>query len=182
MNHRLLTMLFITLCLTFAGMSLVSGQEKEAEGAGQEDAEGDTGEEKDQEGKDDEKAEDEPEVMSDDAFHDFMEDTINHNWKRLKIDHRKKMADRAATAAENMKKAAPKILQYDGEVLRGNKKGEKARDQKDFQRWVKQFESDLEDYATQVRKGNWDKGDELKDKLNDVCADCHDAYEPPPGE
>ena len=97
-------------------------------------------------------------------FDELMEE-IKTSWNKLKINARKKMGDNAAECADEIAKASEKILRYDGEVLKGDEKGKKARDQKDFKEWVEALKEAAENYSKYAKKGKWDKADEAKDKI-----------------
>jgi len=171
MNYRVIAGLCLALCVIFAGVGIVQGQEK-----GKDDAA--TVEKKDEK-KDDAKedAKDEEKVLTKKEFDELM-DTVNTAWNKLKINARKKMGDKAAAAADEITEAAKQMLRYDGEVLNGDEKGKKARDQKDYKDWVKALEEAATDYAKFARKSDWDKADAAKDKINETCGNCHDVYEP----
>jgi hypothetical protein len=171
MSYRLFAGVFLALGLLCGGVSLVVGQ-----------AVGEKKEEKKEEKKDDsgdkkdEAKEEKP--LTNKEYLDLMESEVKDSWNKLKINHRNKRGEQAATAADNLAKAFPKLMRYDGEVLKGDNKGKKAREQKDFKGWADDLKTNAEEYAKHVRKGDWDKAEKSKDKINETCGACHDVYEP----
>lgn len=168
MSYRFVAAVLLVLSIVFAGAGLVQSQDDKPK------------EEKKEEGKkegekDVEKAEEKP--LTSKEFHDLMED-MKKAWNRLKIHARNKMGDKAAEAADELTALAAKAKRYDGEVLTGDNKGKKARDQKDFQDWCKAMEDAAKEYAAQAKKSKWDKADVQKDKINETCGACHDVYQP----
>jgi hypothetical protein len=163
---------FLVFGLLCGGMSLAIGQEA---GEGKPDKER-VKEEKKEEPAAEEKAEEKP--LTDKEYGDLMDKQVKGAWNKLKINGRKKMGDQAAAAADELAKVAVQILRYDGQVLNGENKGRKARDQKDFKQWVADLKKYAEEYATHARKGDWDKADKSKDQINETCGACHDEYEP----
>jgi hypothetical protein len=134
---------------------------------------------KEEEKKDDKKDEvkEEEKALTSKEMHDLMEE-IETAWNRLKIHARNKMGEKAALAADDIAAKAPTMLRYDGKVLKGDKKGEKARDQKDYKDWAAALEKAAKEYAKLARKGDWDKADKEKEKISTSCSDCHDPYQP----
>lgn len=172
MSYRLVAALLLGLSLVFAGASLVEGQSsKDKEPAKEEGKDV----KKDDKKEGEQKAEEKP--LSAKEYNELMED-IKKAWNRLKIHARNKMGDKAAEAADELAELAVKARRYDGEVLTGDNKGKKARDQKDFQDWLKVMEDAAKEYSAQAKKGKWDKADVQKDKINETCGDCHDVYQP----
>lgn len=169
MSYRVLAALCLALSIAFAGIGMVQGQDK-----GKEDS---SKVEKKEDGEKKDEKKDEEKPLTKEEFDKVM-DEINTSWNKLKINARKKMGDKAAEAADDMAKASEKILRYDGEVLKGDEKGKKARDQKDFKEWVEALKEAAEDYSKYAKKGDWDKADTAKDKINETCGNCHDIYEP----
>ncbi|MBZ0136625.1 MAG: cytochrome c [Planctomycetes bacterium] len=168
MSYRMIAALCLMLAFTFAGIGLIQGQDQNKDA--KKEAKGD-----EKPDKKDEKAEDKP--LTKKEFDVLMEE-IEDAWNKLKFDNRKKMGDKAAESADTIAEAAVKIMRYDGEVLKGDDKGKKARDQKDFKEWVEALEKAAKDYSKYAKKGDWDKASEAKDKINESCGNCHDAYEP----
>jgi cytochrome c556 len=164
MNHRLIAACLLALCVIFAGAGLISAQSKNE--AKKEDVK-----------KDEKPAKEEPEPLEKAEFDALMEE-VKTSWNKLKINARKKMGDKAAECADELAAAAPKILLYDGLVLTGDKKGEKARDQKDYKDWVAELEKQAKEYSKHAKKSDWDKAKAAQDKINEVCGACHDVYEP----
>ncbi len=167
MSYRLIAGLFLALGLLCGGVSFVAGQAAEKKE--------DKKEEKKDEAKDEAKEE---KPLTSKEYMDLMESEVKDSWNKLKIHHRNKRGEQAATAADTLAKAFPKLMRYDGEVLKGDNKGKKAREQKDFKGWAEDLKTNAEEYAKHVRKGDWDKAEKSKDKINETCGACHDAYEP----
>lgn len=172
MSYRLFAILCLALSVAFAGFSAVQGQDKVQKKDEKKD-------EKTEDKKDEAKEDEKP--LTKEEFDALMEE-IKTSWNKLKINARKKMGDKAAENADEISKVSDKILRYDGEVLKGDQKGKKARDQKDFQDWVAALKKAAEDYAKHARKSDWDKAEAAKDRINETCGDCHDLYEPVDGE
>jgi len=161
MRYGALCWVFLTLCLMFAaaGLTQVHADDK--------------GEK--QEEKQPEKDENAP--LTKKEFDETMED-IQRAWNRLKIQHRNRRAEQAAEQADIIAKSIEKVLRYDGDVLRGANKGQKARDQRDYQRWANDMKQGAEDFARHARRGDWDRAATAREKINESCGNCHDAYEP----
>lgn len=168
MSYRFIAACLLGLCVIFAGAGFISAQSKNAK---KDDVK------KEAEKKDDEKKEEEPKPLDKAEFDALMEE-VKTSWNKLKINARKKMGDNAATCADELAAAAPKILLYDGLVLTGDKKGEKARDQKDYKDWVAELEKQAKEYSKHAKKSDWDKAKVAQDKINEVCGACHEVYEP----
>ncbi|MCZ7606322.1 MAG: cytochrome c [Planctomycetota bacterium] len=178
MSYRIATAVLLALTIVFAGAGLVQGQSDKPTAEKKEVKKEETKKDeakKDEANKEAEKAEDPP--LTSKEFHDLMED-MKKAWNRLKIHARNKMGDKAAEAADELAALAAKARRYDGEVLTGENKGKKARDQKDFQDWCKAMEDAAREYAAQAKKSKWDKADAQKDKINETCGACHDVYQP----
>lgn len=125
--------------------------------------------------KKDEKKEDPPLTKAE--FDTLMEE-MKTAWNKLKLNAKKKMGDKAAENADEIVKTAEKLHRYDGEVLKGDNKGKKAREQKDWQDWAAALKKHAEEFAKHARKSEWDKADKSRDAINTTCGDCHDVYEP----
>jgi hypothetical protein len=172
MSYRWIAGAFLALGLLCGGVSLVVGQ-----------AAGEKKEDKQEDKKDDSAGDkkDEPKEekpLTNKEYLDMMESEVKDAWNKLKIHHRNKRGEQAAGAADNLVKTAPKLMRYDGDVLKGDNKGKKAREQKDFKGWVDDLKTNAEEYARHVRKGDWDKAEKSKDKINETCGACHEVYEP----
>ena len=184
MSYRVLCACSLALCLIFAGAGLIQAQtakSKDGDKASGKEADKDSekkDEKKDEkDGEKDAEKKDEEKPLSHHDFEEVMED-IKTAWNKLKINARKKMGDKAAESADEIAKLAPKVLRYDGEVLEGDDKGKKARDQKDYKKFVEALKEAAEDYSKYAKKGDWEKADKAKDAINQSCGDCHDKYEP----
>lgn len=172
MSYRIAAALCLMLSIAFAGIGLIQGQDKKdtpKDDRSEEPAKngGEKADEKD--------AAEKP--LSEKEFDALMEE-IKGAWNKLKFDNRKKMGDKAAESGDTIAEAAAKIMRYDGEVLKGDNKGKKARDQKNFKEWVEALETAAKDYSKYAKKGDWDKAGEAKDRINESCGNCHDVYEP----
>lgn len=171
MIARKLAAVSLVLALLFSAAGLMTGQQskgeekedKKQEGEGKEDSAKDS------------PADDAP--LKNDDFTVFMDGEIKAAWNRLSINHRRKMADRAAEAADELIKLSAKVLRYDGEVLKGDNKGKKAREQADFKGWVADMKKHAETYAKHARGGDWDKATTARTDIDKACKACHDAYE-----
>jgi cysteinyl-tRNA synthetase len=179
MRNRLVAVFALVMCVIFAGLGFVNAQDKprddKAAGKAESKKEQPKEEPKKEEPKEEPKDEEKP--LTKKEFDDLMEE-IKTSWNKLKINARKKMGDKAAENADEIAAVAKKILRYDGPVLEGDNKGKKAREQDDYQKWVEDLEKAAKDYAKHARKSKWDKADEARDKINETCGACHDAYEP----
>jgi hypothetical protein len=175
MSYRVATAVLLVLSIAFAGAGLVQGQAETPKEEKKEEAKKDEAK-KDEAGKEGEKAAEETPLTAKE-FDTLMED-MKKAWNRLKIHARNKMGDKAAEAADELAALATKARRYDGEVLTGENKGKKARDQKDFQDYLKVMEDAAKEFAAQAKKGKWDKADAQKDKINETCGGCHDVYQP----
>jgi hypothetical protein len=173
MHYRLAAVLFLMVGLGLAGASLIYSQDNPPKDEKQAEKQ----EEKKQEKKQ-EKVDDAEKPLTSKEYSALMEDEVKDAWNKLKINHRNKRGEQAAASADSLAGTSPKILRYDGEVLKGDNKGKKARDQKDFQGWAADLKKHAEEYARHARKGDWDKAEKSKDKINETCGHCHDAYEP----
>lgn len=169
MSYRIAAAVLLVLSLVLAGAGLIQGQDDKPKEEKKEETK------KEESKKEGEKAEEKP--LTSKEFHDLMED-MKKAWNRLKIHARNKMGDKAAEAADELAALAAKAKRYDGEVLTGENKGKKARDQKDYQDWCKAIEDAAKEYSAQAKKSKWDKADEQKDKINETCGACHDVYQP----
>jgi hypothetical protein len=169
MSYRIAAILMLATSLAFLGASLIQGQTVKKEEPKAETKEGE---------KEGEKEEEEVKPLTHKEMVENME-AVETQWNKLKIHARNKMGDKAGAAADEIAKLAPAILRYDGKVLDGDKKGELARDQKDFKDWVAALIKACEEYSKYAKKSDWDKADKEKDKINETCGDCHELYEPP---
>ena len=164
MSTRVVAAILLVLCLAFLGAGLINGQ---------------TAKPKTEEKNDEKEGEKEEELVP--LTHKEMVENmeaVETQWNKLKIHARNKMGDKAGAAADEIAKLAPELLRYDGKVLEGDKKDQKARDQKDFKDWVAALIKACEEYSKHAKKSDWDKAEKEKDKINEACSDCHGAYEP----
>jgi len=157
MSYRLLTALLFAFALVFALAGVSLGQSSKTP-------------------KKDETKEDEKPLTAEE-MHEMMEE-VEEAWNKLKIHARNKMGDKAASAADDIAKAGPKLLRYDGKVLTGDNKDKLAREQQDYKDWAAAMVKAAEEYAKYARKSDWDKAGKEKDKLNDTCGACHKVYQP----
>jgi hypothetical protein len=171
MSTRVAAAVLFALSLAFLGAGLIHGQTAKAK----EEPKAETKED----GKEGEKEEIKP--LSHKEMVETME-SVETQWNKLKIHARNKMGDKAAAAADEIAKLAPELLRYDGNVLEGDNKDKKARDQKDYKDWVAALIKACEEYSKHAKKSDWDKADKEKDKINETCGDCHELYEPPKKE
>lgn len=175
MKTRSLTALLLAAAMLFCAAGYIASQDTQGEEKDDKKQEG--------QGKEDSKEAEKKDPPDDNGpmkkadFGVFMDSEVKAAWNRLSINHRRKMGDRAAEAADELVKFADKILRYDGEVLKGDKKGEKARDQDDFKGWVSDMKKHAEAYAKHARKGDWDKATTARTDIDKSCKACHEVYE-----
>jgi soluble cytochrome b562 len=174
MSYRFLASLLAVLAVAFLAAGVSQSQENKPQDQPKDEKQDDT--KRDDESK--QKPEEPPKPMTRKEFSVFMDEQVKGEWNRLRIMERRRMGERAAEAADKLVELAPQMLRYDGEVLRGESKGEKAREQKDFKDWVDSFRKQAEEYARLARAGDWDKAAEVREEVNKTCNACHDAYEP----
>lgn len=181
--QKVVAMLFV-LATVCGGMSIALGNTA-AQGTTKKpaDTKKETPPKKDEVKKDDAKNDAKKEEVKEEApltkaeFDTVMEE-MKTAWNKLKLNAKKKMGEKAAENADEIVKAAEKLHRYDGEVLKGDNKGKKAREQKDWQDWSAALKKNAEEFAKHARKSEWDKADKSRDAINKTCGDCHDIYEP----
>ena len=144
-SNRAIAIVSFVLCAAFAGIGLVQAQtakpkvdEKKVE----------TKDEKSDEKKDDEKKE---KYLTIHEAHESME-AVEKAWNKLKMNLRNKRGDVVAEQADLIAEHAAKFKKYDGEVLTGDEKGKKARDQKDFIKWLDEMEEGAKEISKQAAK------------------------------
>jgi hypothetical protein len=173
MRYPLFAGVFLTLCLAFAfaGVAPAFADNKKQDDK----KEGEKKDDKKDGKREGEKKADPP--LTAKEFEDLMND-IQRAWNGLKIHHRNRRAEQAAQQADRIVELAEKGLRYDGEVLKGDNKGKKARDQADYKEWNEDMRKGAEDFARYARAGDWDKAATARERINNSCGNCHDVYEP----
>ncbi|MCB9895302.1 MAG: cytochrome c [Planctomycetes bacterium] len=180
MSYRVIAACLLVFSLVFAGVGLIHAQTVK----GKEDAKKeDKKEEKKDEGKTDEGKDEKKDDEKEEKYltHHEAEETMEameKAWNKLKMNLKNKRGDVVAEQADIIADHAAKFRKYDGEVLTGDEKGKKARDQKDFKEWLDKLEEAAKEISKQANKSKWDKVDEAKEKAGDTCGACHDVYQP----